>query len=285
MSEHISRLQQFYSTYLEFHQKLFKIQVDCMNHLVAVVPFEMLNQIDISSRFNQKLPILGEDNFLFEDRNNEFVFELIFPTIKQYFYRSKELLVRIEELYDKRKLPLGSLIIDQITRNKTQLQKLANKYDIPAILIEKLVEYVSEPYLELCSEFFTKKLSQYHWDQPFCPICGSTPSMALVNERQMERKLWCRICDTVWLFPATGCPFCLNREQSSLKLIFLSDRKPIRVDACDHCHNYIKTIDETIAEPIHNLSVKNVETLSLDLLAQIMGYQTSDSIKFYLETF
>lgn len=285
MSENLSRLQQFYATYLEFHHKLFNIQLDCMKHLVALVPFEKLNQIDIGSRFSKKLPILGEDNFIFEDRNIELIFELIFPLIKQYFYRSKELLVRIEELYDRRKLPLGNLIIDQITRSKAQLRQLANKYNIPAIFIEKLVEYVSEPYLELCSEFFTKKLLQYHWDLPVCPICGGTPTMALVNERQMERKLWCRICDTTWSYPFIGCPYCFNQDASKVKHIFLSDRKPIRIDGCDQCHNYIKTIDAAIAEPIHNLSVEHVETVTLDLLARIMGYQASDSIKFYLETF
>ncbi len=285
MSEKLSRLQRFYATYLEFHQELFNIQLVCMKRLAAIVPFEKLNQIDIVSRFNQQLPILGEDNFIFKDPNTDAIFESILPLIKQYFYRSKEQLLRIAELYNRRKLPLRSLIIDQITGNKSRLQKLASKYDIPAILIEKLVEYVSEPYLELCSELLTKKLSQYHWDRPFCPICGNRPTMALVNEREMKRKLWCRICDTTWSFSMNGCPFCSNQDLSNLKVIFLSDRKPIRIEACELCRNYIKIINEEIAEPIQHLSVKNVETLSLDLLAYIMGYQTSNSIKFYLETF
>jgi len=155
---------------------------------------------------------------------------------------------------------------------------------VSATLLEKVAEFISSPYLELCAEFFNKKLAQFIWNQPVCPICGNPPSMAIVNEKKSQRHLWCRFCDTNWSFYEMVCPFCLNPEANSQKIIFHSDRKPIRIDACDKCNNYIKTIDELISQQNMHISVKNVETFYLDLLAKNLGYNTPGYINYFLES-
>ena len=284
MSKNLVGPKKFFETYLEFHEQIFTSHVKCMHHLVAVLPFEHLNQSDITARLNQKKPILGEDNFILEEKELEYIFELIFPTFKKFFSRIAEQVARIEELYDKRKLPLGRLSIAQVVGDKNPSMEISKKHNVPVVLLEKVIEFVSSPYLELCAEFYNKKLAQFNWKQPFCPICGNVPTMAIVNEKKATRNLWCRFCDTTWSFDEMVCPFCLNSDAASQKIVFYSDRKPIRIDACDKCNNYIKTIDELISSQIMHISVKNVETFYLDMIAKILGYNTPSYIKYFLES-
>lgn len=283
MSDNIHEPQQFYKTYLEFHENIFKTHVKCMHHLVAVLPFDRLNQIDITAFLNQKKPILNGDNLIIEEKDLEYIFDLIFPIFKKYFYRRKEQILRLEELNDKRKISLRKLIVALITRDVNPFVEISNKYDIPVILLEKVLEFVASPYLELCAEFFNKKLSNLTWNQPFCPICGNMPSMATVNEKKASRNLWCRFCDNIWSFDTTICPYCFNNDLKSIHIIFLTDGKPIRIEACENCKNYIKTVDELVAFKKYNLSVKYVETFYLDMLAKDYGYQLQEHTKFYLE--
>lgn len=283
MSDNLVNPQQFYGMYLEFHEKLFETHLKCMQHLVAVLPFEKLNQIEIADRINQHLPILSGNNFIIEEKEFEYIFDQIFPTIKQYSYRQKEQFFRLAELNDKRKIALKELAIALITGEEQKFVAVSEKYDIPVVLLQRVTEFICAPYLELCAEFFTKKLSQFEWNQPVCPICGNRPSLAKVNEQAKTRWLWCRFCDTTWSFRESVCPFCLCQDLKSIQMIFPSDRKPFRIDACDNCKNYIKTIDELVDSDKYNLSVKNVETFYLDLLAKHHGYHLPNHFKFYLE--
>jgi FdhE protein len=284
MSDSLIGSKKFYETYLEFHEKIFTTHVKCMHHLVAVLPFEKLNQIDITARLTENKPILNEDNLIIEEEDLEYIFDFIFPTFKKYFHRGKEQILRLEELNDKRKISLGKLIVAQVIGDENPFKAISKKYDIPASLLEKVVEFVSSPYLELCSEFFNKKLAKYKWKQSFCPICGNIPTMAMVNENKSKRDLWCRFCDTTWSFHEMVCPFCQNNDISTQNIVFLSDKKPVRIDSCNKCNNYIKTINEILLQQRPNFSVKNVETIYLDLLARNLGYNTPDHIKYYLES-
>lgn len=284
MSDNIPESQQFYEMYLEFHEKIFKTHVNCMHHLVAVLPFEKLNQIDIAARLNQNKPILNEDNLIIDEKELEHIFDFIFPIFKKFSYHRKEQILRLEELNDRRKFSLANLVIAQVIHDKKKFAEFSNKYDVQTVLLEKIIELISSPYLELCAEFFNKKLAQFKWKQPFCPICGSMPSMAAVHEINGTRFLWCRFCDSTWSFSEMVCPFCLNNNLDSIQIIFLSNGRPVRIEACHNCKNYIKTIDELIVHQDYNLSVKYVETFYLDLLAKYYGYHLPDHIKFYLKS-
>ena len=269
--------------YLEFHEKIFKIHVKCMQHLVAVIPFQELNQIDFAEKLDSKKPIIDADNLIISEKDLEKVFDQIFPLIKKYSYRQKGQVQRFEELYDRRRIALLDIVRALISRNNGLFTEISSKYDISPLLLERVAELIISPYFELCAELFNKKLSQQEWKSEYCPICGFQPSMALVNEQYNTRQLWCRFCDTTWSFQEMVCPFCLNDDPKHTKLIF-PPNKSFRIDACTKCNNYIKTVDELITQDKQNLSVKNVATYYLDLLALKFGFNVQNYFKFYIET-
>ena len=283
MENIINNLQRFSKFYIDFHEKIFSVHVKCMQHLVAALPFQKLNRIDIAERLEQKKPILNPTNLNIENKDLEQLFDFVLPVIKKYSYLRKEELVRLEELNDKRRFSLKHLFSALLVNNRQVFKDFANKYDISSLLLEMVTELIAVPYFELSAEFFAKKLSKFHWHEPFCPICGSQPAMAKINEQNHSKILWCRRCNATWQFYDKICPFCLNDQIESQKFIFLSNRKPYRIEACDKCNNYLKAVDNLIFFDPGNFSVINIATYYLDILAKYYGYQLNDYFRFYFE--
>ena len=255
-----------------------------MQHLVAVLPFQKLSDIDVTARLDNKKPILDVEHIIIEGKNLEYIFDYVFPVFKSYPFKKKEHLLRLEDLNNKRRFSLKQLLLALLTKDKKVVDEVAKKYAIPSLLLEFIAELVSAPYFELCSEYFNKRLSNYHWREPFCPVCGNLPSMAKINEQTNTKMLWCRFCDTTWTFYNKICPFCLNKDIETQRYIFLSNKKPFRIEACSKCNNYLKTVDNLITFGNINFSVANIATYYLDIFAKKYGYNLNNYFKFFFET-
>jgi FdhE protein len=87
-----------------------------------------------------------------------------------------------------------------------------------------------------------------------------------------RRSLVCWRCLTTWDFLRVTCAGCEEQQFDALP-VFTADAFPqVRVEACECCHRYLKTIDLTkdgLAVPI----VDDVASISLDLWAQQQGYR------------
>jgi len=68
------------------------------------------------------------------------------------------------------------------------------------------------------------------------------------------------------------CPFCGNEEQQTLSYFTVEGDERYRVDVCDVCKHYIKTLDFRNAGEEAILDVEDVATLHLDMLAHEEGY-------------
>jgi len=268
--------QQLFERYLSFHEDLFKVQLKNMQRLVAVVSFKKLNQIDVDENIRSAQPIITPQNLLIEEKELEEIFDEILPVIQKFYNNNKDI-KRLEDLNDKRKFSLKELLQNILTRDDKFWQQLSKDLKLSQKLLIKVGEFISTPYLELCAEYFNKKLQQYKWDQPICPICGYPPVMALFNSDKNERTLWCHLCDTEWKFNSHLCPFCLNDDLKQVKYIFPPDQSPNRIDACDKCKHYIKTIDDELNPKKTNFSVDYLATYYLDLIAIQKGYIIANS--------
>ena len=274
MSDDLLEQQQLFDNYLSFHENLLKVQVKKMQHLVAVVSFKKLNKIDINKKIKSGHHIITPQHLIIDEKELDDIFDEILPVIKKYYNDSKEL-KRLEDLNDKRKFSIKVLVEKIVARNEENWQKLATELNVSKNILRKVGEYISAPYLELCAEYFNKKLKKQKWEQPFCPICGSYPSMAIVNDKKDYRILWCRLCDTEWKFKKDTCPFCLTNKLKQIKYIFPPEKSPNRIDACDKCKRYLKTIDEQLIIKKPNLVVENLASYRHDLIALQQGYQIS----------
>ena len=107
-----------------------------------------------------------------------------------------------------------------------------------------------------------------------CPRCGSPPQAAVLHPEGEggKRFLLCSLCLTEWEFRRILCPVCGEEDYRKLPRYSAGEHDSARVEACDTCHFYLKSIDMTIdglAVPL----VDEVATVLLDLWASEHGYK------------
>jgi len=107
-----------------------------------------------------------------------------------------------------------------------------------------------------------------------CPFCGEKPSVGVLREEGDggKRSLICSLCSTEWEFRRVLCPGCGEEALDKLPVYTASEFESVRVEACDTCHTYIKSVDLTrngLAVPV----VDELATIPLNLWAEESGYR------------
>jgi FdhE protein len=135
-----------------------------------------------------------------------------------------------------------------------------------------LIQTSIRPSVEAGVEQLRRELDPETWLKGHCPVCGSLPSLSLLKEEVGKRYLLCSYCGYQWRMDRISCPFCKNKDQESLRYFFGEGEETHRIDLCDKCHQYIKTIDTRnlqASDPV----LEDLSTLHLDLLAIQKGYK------------
>mgnify|MGYP005848174197 CR=1 FL=1 len=88
-----------------------------------------------------------------------------------------------------------------------------------------------------------------------------------------QRYFLCPFCGFNWLGERLKCPFCENRDHESLHYFYEEGQEAYRVDVCDKCRQYIKTIDarKLVYEP--DLNLEDIATIRLDILVSEKGFK------------
>ena len=152
---------------------------------------------------------------------------------------------------------------------------------VPTILAEDRAQ--SADYERFCTYAFLQPFAEFladHADTPrpevrlsTCPYCGSPPLVGVLRPEGegAKRSLICAFCRTEWDYLRIACPACNERREENLCVYSTPKFEGVRVEACETCKAYIKTVDLA-----HNgLAVPEVDDLAavpLDLWAVENGY-------------
>jgi FdhE protein len=106
-----------------------------------------------------------------------------------------------------------------------------------------------------------------------CPVCGARPQVAVLRPEGDggKRFLVCSFCSTEWEFRRILCPMCGEQDHKKLPRYSVEDMPSVRVEACDTCKYYLKSVDMTVdglAAPL----VDEVATAALDVWAMERGF-------------
>ncbi|MBM4137214.1 MAG: formate dehydrogenase accessory protein FdhE [Nitrospira sp.] len=164
-----------------------------------------------------------------------------------------------------------------IEGDKGYIEFIANKAGLHTWLLSFLAESSINPFLEEYAEKLKDYVGQEIWFRGYCPACGSAPVLGeLRNLEGVEgaKSLVCSSCSFQWRFKRLACPFCGNEDHKKLRYFNTeADGKAYRVDVCEECKKYIKTIDlRETGEDVIPL-VEDMGTLHLDIIAQNEGYK------------
>lgn len=111
------------------------------------------------------------------------------------------------------------------------------------------------------------------YNRSTCPFCGRKAGSGVLRPRGDggSRSLLCSFCQAEWDFLRIVCAGCEEKDHKKLPVYTAGDFEYIRVECCDTCKQYLKTIDLTkngLADPI----VDEIAAVPLDLWAREQGY-------------
>jgi len=106
-----------------------------------------------------------------------------------------------------------------------------------------------------------------------CPFCSSWPVAGVLHSEGDGAKRWllCALCSTEWAFRRVLCWNCGEENKDKLPIYTAQEFGSVRVDACDTCRVYLKSVDLTKdghAVPI----VDEIAAVALDIWAEEHGY-------------
>jgi FdhE protein len=178
---------------------------------------------------------------------------------------------KIEENIGKNKVNLKGLLRGGVDEEK--VEKIAKELGLDKKVFFFLIHNSIRPSIEAAVEKLLNELDTKTWMKGYCPICGSLPHLSLLKEEVGKRFLLCSYCGYQWQTDRIVCPFCNNKDQESLHYFTAEGEENYRIDLCDKCHQYIKTIDLRVIGEIDS-SLEDLATLHLDVIASQKGYES-----------
>lgn len=177
---------------------------------------------------------------------------------------------KIEEGLQKKKIELLEILRSPVDENL--LNHAVSQFKLDKRVILFLATESIRPSIEASVDRLRSEVEIDTWLKGYCPICGSQPHLSLLKDTEGKRFLLCSFCGYQWRIDRMTCPFCMNSKPDSLNYFFGEGEEAYRIDTCDLCKNYIKTIDTRKMDLIDPM-LEDLATLHLDLLATQKGYQ------------
>lgn len=151
------------------------------------------------------------------------------------------------------------------------LEKVAAEIGFDRKILSFLIHNSIRPSIEAGMERLCREIEPETWRKPHCPICGCSPALNLLKGEAGKRFSICSYCGCQWRIDRLSCAACGNMEQRSLQYFHAEGEDTCRIDMCDQCRHYIKTIDYRNLEASDSC-LEDLATLHLDVLALQKGY-------------
>jgi FdhE protein len=121
------------------------------------------------------------------------------------------------------------------------------------------------------------------WRKPHCPVCGSDPDLAVLENHPDPSEfliakggeIWhhCPTCAQRWRFVRMVCPNCGNQEHETMNRFSVPGSTGQYIYACDKCRHYLPCIDLVERSDSIDFDRAALQTVHLDAAAQAGGYQ------------
>jgi FdhE protein len=142
-------------------------------------------------------------------------------------------------------------------------------------LIGPFAQFVPRAFLQPITELFASRITAplALATQHTCPFCSGLPLLGVLRPEGDggKRRMMCSFCSQEWDFRRIYCPSCGEENEKKLPVYVAEQFPHIRVEACETCKVYVRTIDLTKdgnAVPV----VDDLAAIPLSLWAQERGF-------------
>jgi FdhE protein len=214
--------------------------------------------------------LIQKEDFPLDIESSVRLFETLCQVGRDANPHMAEQMKKIKEAIDGKRIELKKLLRDG-SREK-RIEEIAKELALDKNMFLFLIQNSIRPSIEAGVEQLRSEVDPETWLKGYCPLCGSLPSLSLLKEEVGKRYLLCSFCGYQWRVERIFCPFCNNKDQASLHYFCGEGEETHRIDLCDKCHQYIKTIDTRNLQESDPV-LEDLSTLHLDLLASQKGYK------------
>ncbi len=243
------------------------------------------------AKLSEGEPLLSIDDFQIDQTNASQLFREVCEILKSESEELEDGIGKIENAIEKGDLSLEE-VFQSILESDYQISELVESLSLDMDTLFVLATVSIRPSLEAAALQAEKMVEDVTWSEHYCPVCGSSPAISELRQLKSdgveessaqgaERIFYCSFCGTEWRTMRLICAFCGNTDQESLRYFYSESDKGYRIDVCDKCKRYVKTVDSR--EISHEIvpAVEDVATLHLDMVAEEEGYKKEEGFMPY----
>jgi FdhE protein len=257
-----------YKQILDFYQKVKEAQdqVKPSLRIDSIRPKKEWKELLAKEGFS----LISKEDFPLDIEASDKLFQDLCQIEKEANPHMAEQMKKIKEAIDDKRMDLKKLLKKGVKRQR--IEQMADELGLDKKVFLFLVQSSIKPSVEAGMEQLRGEIDPETWLKGYCPICGSLPSLSLFKEEVGKRYLLCSFCGYQWRIDRIFCPFCENKDQKSLHYFLAEGEEAYRIDLCEKCHQYIKTVDLRKMEE-SDLFLEDLATPHLDFLATQKGYK------------
>jgi len=259
-----------YADMLGFYGRLFVAQEESKSRL-RIEPLQIPDDV-LAVKAQEKFPLIEIKDFVYDKVESPNLFVAIGKLAKEAnpkLAASASILIKAVDT----NLDPESLFSALLTGNEALFENISEDLEIEKQVLGFMTYNSLKPSLGTGAVQLAAYLTKDEpWLKGYCPVCGSAPILSIL-EGEGARSLICSFCWHQWSVKRVYCPFCDNSDNKDLHYLFSQEEKDLRVDLCNKCNKYLKTLDTRKADRMIYPPLEQVSTLHLDIKAQEEGFE------------
>lgn len=253
---------------LSFYEKILEAQ-ESVSDRITLSPAKISGRLK-SFHAKEGFPLLAREDFVIDIPASVQLFETIARIAKKTNEKMKNNAQALEEA-----IVINAMNIRDLLKNfsdEAYLSRIVKEFDLDPQILKFFVFESVRPSIRANREILEQYVDLRNWLRGYCPVCGSLPSMSMLKG-EGQRYFRCSFCEFQWPGVRLQCPFCENTDHKDLHYFYAEGDESHRVDLCDKCKQYIKTVDSRKIDYDPDLDLEDIVTLHLDLLASQKGFK------------
>ena len=277
LKKRIKKIKEERSSYvplLNFFEKLFSAELNHAPHIT--LDDDDLREDLALIKIREGFPLLRKEKITVDLGSSEKNFQTLCRIAEKENRELEDAVKEIREALQIKKINLKRLF-ENCIREEVFLSPELESLNLP--LLSLLLRHSVQPSLRAIASRLKHLINEDFWEKGYCPICGSPPFFSALRGEEGERIFFCSYCSHEWKGRRLSCPFCENTDPQSLRYLYIEKESEYRIDLCEKCKKYIKTVDtRKLGGPIFP-ELEDISTLHLDILAEEEGFAGIRSIK------
>jgi FdhE protein len=267
----IIRIRPAYQEILQFYRKIFMAQEEIAQQL-HLEPKQISEDV-ISVKMGAGFPLIDMSEFTLDQEASERLLANLFQIASDANEALRGAAQKLSTAMQNGLLKVSILYHSLLDTKGGDFQSMADAIEIEKEVLHFFIYNSAKPSLLVCAKELSKQIpSLVAWREKICPICGNAAGIASI-EGQGERFLFCSFCWMKWRVQRLICAFCDNEDPKSCQYFYSNEEAEYRVETCNHCKKYLKTVDIRQIDRTFYPPLEQVSTLHLDIKAAELGFQ------------